>query len=92
MINYRYAYLLLVCDDEGICLKYDYLACNEKFFNNTAVYDYLSGIDLCCYDLHDKMDNADFFDRVSELMDEPTIEHIHVLFDLANELPEFLEV
>jgi hypothetical protein len=30
MINYRYAYLLLVCDDEGICLKYDYLACNEK--------------------------------------------------------------
>ena len=92
MINYRYAYLLLICDDEGICLKYDYLACNEILFYNSAVYNCLSGIDLCRYDLHNKQDNEDFFDRVAELMDEPTVEHIHVLFDLANELPEFLEV
>ena len=92
MINYRYGYLLVVTDDNGVVIKYDYLMSNEILFYNSAVYNCLSGIDLCRYDLHNKQDNEDFFDRVAELMDESTIEHIHILFDLANELPEFLEV
>lgn len=92
MINYRYAYLLLICDDEGICLKYDDLLTNEILFFNSAVYNDLSGIDLCRYDLHDKQDNEDYFDRIVELQAEPTVERINILFELANELPEFLEV
>lgn len=92
MINYRYGYLLVICDDEGIRINYDYLLTNEILFYNSAVYNDLSGIDLCRYDLHNKQDNEDFFDMLNELSSDWTTNKISVLFDLANELPEFLEV
>lgn len=92
MIGYRYGYLLIVSNDEGSRTKYDYLMTNEMLFYNSAVYNDLSGIDLCRYDLHNKQDNRDFFDTVDDLESDPNIESMGILFELACDLPKFLEV
>lgn len=92
MINYRYGYLLVVTDDNGVTIKYDYLMTNEILFYNSAVYNVLSGIDLCRYDLHNKQDNRDFFDTVDDLESDQNTESMGILFELACDLPKFLEV
>ncbi len=92
MIDYRYAYLLVVTDDNGVVIKYDYLMSNEILFYSSCVYNCLSGIDLCRYDLHDKQDNEDFFDALNDIELDVRTSRINILFNLALELIDFLEV
>ena len=89
---FKYGYLLTISDDEGFLTKYDYMLTNNLILNNSAVYDYLSGIDLCCYDLDDKQDNEDFINSVIELNNGHGVKQINILTNLVNELPKFLEV
>lgn len=92
MIDYKYAYLLVVTDDNGVVIKYDYLLSNEVLFYNSAVYSCLSGVDLTMYDLHNKQDNEDFFNSLNRYEFDVCTSKINILFDLACELPKFLEV
>lgn len=92
MTHYRYAYLLIVSDDEGMRSKYDYLITNEILFNNSAVYNDLSGVDLCRYDLFDDEEHKDFFEAIDDLSSDITLEQMFMLSDLASELKKFLEV
>lgn len=89
---YRYGYLLTISDDEGFIIKYDYMLTNNLILNNSAVYDYLSGIDLCRYDLSDKEDNEDFFDNIVTLNADYKVDRITILLDLDKSIKEFLEV
>lgn len=91
MTKYKYGYLLLISNDESFTSKYDYMLTNYELFNNTAVYDKLSGMELCRYDLYKKEDNEDFFDRINECEDM-LVERIDILFDLALMIDEFMEV
>ena len=88
---YKYGYLLTISDDEGFLIKYDYILTNNLTLNNSAVYDYLSGIDLSRYNLNDKEDNEDFISNVIELNNNHRLEQINILDNLVNELPKFLE-
>ena len=88
----RYGYLLVISDDEGMRSKFDYLITNEIVFNNSAVYNDLSGIDLCRYDLFDDGEYKDFFEAIDNMSWDPTAELTFVLTDLAAELKQFLEV
>lgn len=92
MENFRYGYLLTISDDEGMLCKYDYLLTNEILFDNSAVYNDLSGVDLCAYDLDDEQDNEYFISNVIEINNSHGVEQINVLTNLANELSKFLEV
>lgn len=92
MINYRYGYLLVVTDDNGVVIKFDYLMSNKILFNSSCVYNCLSGIDLGQYDLHNKQDNKDFFDSIDNYESDSGVESMNILFRLAGELPNFLEV
>lgn len=92
MTEYRYGYLLTISDDEGMLCKYDYLLTNEILFNNSAVYDNLSGVDLCRYDLDNEQDNEYFISNVTELNNGYGIKQINILTNLANELLKFYEV
>ena len=92
MINYRYGYLLVVTDDNGVVIKYDYLMSNEILFYSSCVYNCLSGIDIGRYDLHNKQDNEDFFDSIDNYESDPDTESMSILFGLACDLPKFLEV
>lgn len=92
MVYYRYGYLLVISDDEGMRSKFDYLITNEILFNNSAVYNDLSGMDLCRYDLFDDEECKDFFEAIDDMQCNPTAEQTFVLMDLATELKEFLEV
>lgn len=91
-MSYRYAYLLIISDDEGMRSKFDYLITNEILFNNSAVYNDLSGVDLCMYDLFDEEEYKDFFEAIDDMQWDPTAKQTFVLMDLATELKEFLEV
>lgn len=90
MINYKYGYLLAITNDMGLVTKYDYLLSNYELFKNSAAYYDLSGIDLCLYNLQNKEDNTDFFDRLNIYKDKET-EKIDILFDLALTIHEFME-
>lgn len=92
MAYYRYGYLLVISDDEGMRSKFDYLITNEILFNNSAVYNDLSGMDLCRYDLFDDEECKDFFEAIDDMQCNPTAEQTFVLMDLATELKKFLEV
>lgn len=92
MVCYRYGYLLVISDDEGMRSKFDYLITNEILFNNSAVYNDLSGMDLCRYDLFDDEECKDFFEAIDDMQCNPTAEQTFVLMDLATELKKFLEV
>lgn len=92
MAYYRYGYLLVISDDEGMRSKFDYLITNEILFNNSAVYNDLSGIDLCRYDLFDDEECKDFFEAIDDMSCDPTVEQTFMLLDLASELEKFLEV
>lgn len=92
MIDYKYAYLLVVTDNNGVAIKYDYLLSNYILFYNSAVYSDLSGIDLCRYDLHNKQDNEDFFNALNGLEFDVRTNKIDILFELACGLSDFLEV
>lgn len=92
MVYYRYGYLLVISDDEGMRSKFDYLITNEILFNNSAVYNDLSGMDLCRYDLFDDEECKDFFEAIDDMQCNPTAEQTFVLMDLATELKKFLEV
>ena len=92
MAYYRYGYLLVISDEEGMRSKFDYLITNEILFNNSAIYNDLSGIDLCRYDLFDDEEYKDFFEAIDDMQWDPTVEQTFVLMDLATELKEFLEV
>ena len=92
MISHRYGYLLVVTDDNRVVIKYDYFMSNDILFNSSCVYDCLSGIDLGCYDLHDKQDNEDFFDSIYNYECDPEAEEINILTELQFDLPKFLEV
>ena len=92
MINYRYGYLLVVTDDNGVVIKFDYLMSNEILFYSSCVYNCLSGIDIGRYDLHNKQDNEDFFDSIDNYESDEGVESMNILFGLALELPNFLEV
>lgn len=92
MISHRFGYLLVVTDDNGVVIKYDYLFANEMLFYNSAVYNCLSGIDLCLYDLHNKQDNEDFFDSIYNYENDPDVEEITILTELQFDLQKFLEV
>lgn len=92
MTHYRYGYLLTISDDESFVTKYDYMLTNNLILNNSAVYDHLSGIDLCCYDLNDKEDNEDFFDNIVVLNADYKVDRITILLDLDKSIKEFLEV
>lgn len=91
MAYYRYGYLLVISDDEGMRSEFDYLITNEILFNNSAVYNDLSGMDLCRYDLFDDEEYHDFFDELDDLQDCNT-RRIKVLLDLNKSIKEFLEV
>lgn len=90
-IKSRYAYMLLISDDEGLIAAYDYFITRKITLNNSAVYDYLTGIDLCCYNLEDIDEYRDFFDRLDDLCESNT-RRIKVLLDLNKSIKEFLEV
>ena len=92
MAYYRYGYLLVISDDEGMRSKFDYLITNETLFNNSAVYNDLSGVDLCMYDLFDEDEYKEFFEAIDDMSWDPTAEQTFVLMDLVTELKEFLEV
>ena len=92
MMYYRYGYLLIISDDEGMRSKYDYLLTNEILFNNSAVYNDLSGVDLCAYDLFNEEEYKEFFDTIDELLSDNRLEQIFILLDLLCELKKFLEV
>lgn len=92
MISHRYGYLLVVTDDNGVVVKYDFLFANEILFYNSAVYSCLSGIDLCQYDLHNKQDNEDFFDSIYNYENDSDVEEINILTELQFDLQKFLEV
>lgn len=92
MISHRYGYLLVVTNDNGVVIKYDYLMANEVLFYSSAVYECLSGVDLCRYDLHNKQDNEDFFDSIYNCECDPYTEEINILNELQFDLPKFLEV
>ena len=89
---YRYGYLLIISDDEGMRSKFDYLITNEILFNNSAVYDDLSGVDLCAYDLFNEEEYKEFFDTIDDLSSDNRLEQIFMLLDLSCELKKFLEV
>lgn len=89
---YRYGYLLIISDDEGMRSKFDYLITNEILFNNSAVYNDLSGIDLCAYDLFDEEEYKEFFDTIDDISSDNRLEQIFILSDLLCELKKFLEV
>ena len=92
MENYRYGYLLIISNDEGFIIKYDYMLTNNLILNNSAVYDYLSGIELCRYDLFNKEEYEEFFDTIDDLSSDNRLERIFILSDLSCELKKFLEV
>lgn len=92
MAYYRYGYLLVISDEEGIRSKFDYLITNEILFYNSAVYNGLSGIDLCRYDLFDDEEYKDFFEAIDDLSSDTTSEQMFMLSDFASELEKFLEV
>lgn len=92
MIDYRYAYLLVVTDDNGVAIKYDYLLSNYELFENSAAYHNLSGIDLCRYDLHNKQDNEDFFGALNGLEFDVRTNKVDILFELVLTIDEFIEV
>lgn len=87
---YKYGYLLTISDDEGMLCKYDYLLTDEILFNNSAVYNDLSGVDLCAYDLDDEQDNKDFISNLIEINNSHGVKQINILTNLVNELPKFL--
>ena len=90
-IKSRYAYMLLITDDEGLVAAYDYFITRKITLNNSAVYNYLAGIDLCCYNLEDIEEYHYFFDRLNDLCESNT-RRIKVLLDLNKSIKEFLEV
>lgn len=90
-IKSRYAYMLVITDDEGLVSAYDYFITRKAILNNSAVYDYLTGVDLCCYNLEDIEEYHDFFDKLNDLQDCNT-RRIKVLLDLYKSIKEFLEV
>ena len=90
-IKSRYAYMLLIVDDEGLVAAYDYFITRKAILNNSAVYDYLGGVDLWCYDLEDVEEYHDFFDKLNDLQDCNT-RRLKVLLDLSKSIKEFLEV
>lgn len=90
-IKSRYAYMLLITDDEGLVAAYDYFITRKIILNNSAVYNYLSGVDLWCYNLEDIDEYRDFFDRLDDLQDCNT-KRMKVLLDLSKSIKEFLEV
>ena len=92
MACYKYGYLLVISDEEGVRSKFDYLITNEILFNNSAVYNDLSGIDLCRYDLFDEEEYKGFLEAINNMRWDHTVEQTFVLMDLATELKEFLEV
>lgn len=92
MAYYRYGYLLVISDDEGMRSKFDYLITNEVLFNNSAVYNDLSGVDLCRYDLSDDEEYKYFFEAIDDMQSDPATKQTFVLMDLETELKEFLEV
>ena len=92
MAYYRYGYLLVISDEEGMRSKFDYLLSDEILFNNSAVYNDLSGIDLCRYDLFDDEESRDFFEAVDDMQSDLTTEQTFILIDLTTELKRFLEV
>lgn len=87
----RYAYMLVITDDNGLIAAYDYLTTDEILFNNSAVYNNLSGVDLCAYDLDDEQDNEYFISNIIELNNNHRLKQINILDNLVNELPKFLE-
>ena len=89
---YRYGYLLVISDDEGMRSKFDYLISREILFNNSAVYNDLSGVDLCMYDLFNEDEYKEFFETIDDLSSDNTLEQMFILLDLSCELKEFLEV
>lgn len=89
---YRYCYLLIIYDDEGMRSKFDYLITDEILFNNSAVYNNLSGIDLCTYDLFNEEECKEFFDTIDDLSSDNRLEQIFILWDLNKSIKEFLEV
>lgn len=91
MIDYNYAYLLAITDDDGVTIKYDYLLSNYELFNNSAAYHDLSGIDLCRYDLHNKEDNEYFFGALNNLEFDVRTNKIDILFELALTIEDYME-
>ena len=90
-IKSRYAYMLVITDDEGLIAAYDYFITRKITLNNSAVYDYLTGIDLCCYNLEDIEEYHDFFDKLDDLQACNT-RRTKILLDLNKSIKEFLEV
>ena len=92
MAYYRYGYLLVISNEEGMRSKFDYLISREILFNNSAVYNDLSGVDLCMYDLFNEDEYKEFFETIDDLSSDNTLEQMFILLDLSCELKEFLEV
>ena len=92
MAYYRYGYLLVISNAEGMRSKFDYLISREILFNNSAVYNDLSGVDLCMYDLFNEDEYKEFFETIDDLSSDNTLEQMFILLDLSCELKEFLEV
>lgn len=90
-IKSRYAYILTIYDDKGSLVAYDYFITRKIILNNSALFNKLSGIDLCCYNLEDKEGYRDFFDILNVIY-KNNARRIYILFDLDKRAKEFLQI
>lgn len=89
-IKSRYAYILTIYDDKGSLVSYDYFITRKIILNNSALFNKLSGIDLCYYNLEDKESYRGFSDTLNIIYKSNT-KRINILFDLVKSTKEFLE-
>ena len=90
-IKSRYAYIFTIYDDKGSLVAYDYFITRKIILNNSALFNKLSGIDLCCYNLEDKEGYRDFFDILNVIY-KNNARRIYILFDLDKRAKEFLQI
>ena len=90
-IKSRYAYVLTIYDDKGSLVAYDYFVTRKIILNNSALFNKLSGIDLCYYKLEDKENYRDFFDTLNVIC-KNNARRIYILFDLDKSAKEFLQL
>ena len=90
-IKSRYAYILTIYDNKGLLVAYDYFMTRKAILNNSTLFNRLSGIDLCYYNLENKEDYSDFFDTLNVIYKNNT-RRMKILLDLYKSIKEFLEV
>ena len=90
-IKNRYAYILTIYDDKGSLVAYDYFITRKIVLNNSTLFNKLSGIDLCYYNLEDKGSCRNLFDTLN-VVHKNNARRIYILFDLDKSAKEFLQI